>query len=108
MLIRESLCQTQTVAQLLLTPTLAEIVCQLLRQLCYHLLAIFTPLPLQQFRADAPANVPVELGEFGIDRAGHPLPGGINEMAHIGKQPVIGWNGAGHVRLSIYRPLAPR
>ena len=31
-----------------------------------------------------------ELGQFGIDRAGYPLPSGIDEMAYIGKQSVKG------------------
>lgn len=83
--------------ELLLAPPFAKIGRQQPRQFGDHLLTIFGPLPLEQFAVNASADLPVELGEFGIDRAGHPLSGGINEMAHIGKQSVIGWNGVGHI-----------
>lgn len=57
-------------------------------------------MPLQQFAVNASTDLPIELGEFGIDRASDPLPGGIDEMAHIIKQSVIGWYGVAHVKLS--------
>lgn len=73
-------------AQPLLAPPLAKFSRQLPRQLSHHLLAVFTPLPLKQFCADAASDMPVKLGEFGIDCTGHPLAGSVDELANLGQQ----------------------
>jgi hypothetical protein len=54
----------------------------LLRQTGQHLLAIFGPLPLENFLIDSPANLPIELSELGIDHAGHSLACGTDQFAH--------------------------
>jgi hypothetical protein len=76
---------TQAITKLTLTPPFAKISSQYPRQFGDHLLAVLGPLPLQQFTVDPSSDLPVELGEFGVDYTGHLLPGGINEMAHIDK-----------------------
>ena len=95
--IRKYIRDTQAITQLTLAPSFTKLGSELLCQFGNHLLTVFGTLPLQYFAVDASADLPIELGEFGIDYAGHPLPGGIDEMTNIGKQPVIGWNGASHI-----------
>ena len=70
--------------KLLLAPAFAKICCELSCQFSDYLLAVLSPLSLQQFRIDSAANLPVELRKLGVDRAGNPLTGRINELAHIG------------------------
>jgi hypothetical protein len=41
-------------------------------------------VPLQQLGPDAAPDMPVKLGEFGIDRKGRPLAGRMNQLAYLG------------------------
>lgn len=85
-LIRKNLRQPHAVAQLLLAPALAKVSRQLPSQFCHHLFAVFAPLTLQKLGADAAPDMPVKLGQFGIDRKGHPLAGRMNQLAYLGQQ----------------------
>ena len=53
--------------QLTLDPTFAKFCGELLCQFDNYLLAVFSPLPLQQLYIDPIANLPVELCKLGID-----------------------------------------
>lgn len=91
---RKNLCNPHAVALLAFAPALAKVRRQLPCQFCHHLLALLASLPLQQFGVDAAPDMPVKLGEFGIDRDGHLLAGRLDKLPQLGKQRFgqgLGW-----------------
>ena len=94
--VRKNFCNTHAVAKLAFAPSLAKIGHELPRQFGHHLLAVFALLPLQQLGADAPPDVPVKLGELGIDRTSYPLAGSIDQLAQFGQQGARDGNGLSH------------
>jgi hypothetical protein len=55
-------------------------------QRCHYLLAVVSPLPVQEFSADTAADLPVKLGELGIDGLCHALASSVDQLTDIGKQ----------------------
>lgn len=82
--------------QLAHSPAEPKLRCQLPRQIGHHLFTVFGALDSPQNRAYALANVPVKQSQLGVDRAGDPLVGGGDELAHVGQQGGGGWRVHGY------------
>lgn len=89
-LIRKSLRDAETMAQLLFTPAPAVFSGQVCGERLDNLLAVFRPLALQDFAMNASTDLPVEQGRLGIDGHRRPLAGAVDQLADVGWQPYSG------------------
>ncbi len=87
----EGFSEVEAVAELSGAPAFAVGLGELLGEGFEGLFAVLGALALEDLGLDALADLPVELGEFGVDGGGGALFGAVDQLADFLEEGVAGW-----------------